>query len=188
MTSEVKGWTREKLLEYREKVRNSPQHQRGVIRVKVHKREGKKCEAIIRKFRLLSDESSIRGGNEEAPTPLEIFLAGITMCEAATAAMIATEMGISYESLEINARATFDRRGIMNIDNISAAFQEVSYELAIKSSAHPSSISDLSEAMERRCAALNTLKIPVPVLRRIVHNSIVISGTQAAQQELEGTY
>lgn len=187
MASQGRYWSRDELFAYRELVRTSLQHQRGVVRVHARKLDGKKSEAMIRQHRIIADEPAVRGGKDEAPTPLEVFLAGVALSTTHTAALVAKEMDIPYETLEVKARAHFDRRGIMDIDGVSSAFQEVLCEIHINSLANAIAIRELGKAVERRCVPLNTLKTAVQLVYRVVHNSHIAIGDETVGQESEGT-
>jgi uncharacterized OsmC-like protein len=110
-----------------------------------------KFEARKRGFRFFVDEPAERGGTDRAPNPLAYFIAGAASCLLNQYATLAIARDIELDDIQLTARGHFDRR-------IGGAFEEVVYDLKLKSPSSPESIINLSKEAERMCYAHNTLK------------------------------
>jgi len=123
----------------------------GSERVDLRRVSHLKFEARKRSFRFFVDEPAERGGTDKAPNPLAYFIAGAASCLLNQYATLAIARDVELEDLQLTARGHFDRR-------IGGAFEEVVYDLRLKSGASPESIVSLSKEAERMCYAHNTLK------------------------------
>lgn len=123
----------------------------GSERVDVKRVNHLMFEASKRNFRFFIDEPAERGGTDRAPNPLAYFIAGAASCLMNQYATLAIARDLQLDEMQLTARGHFDRR-------LGGAFEEVVYDLRIKSEASPDSIISLSKGAERMCYAHNTLK------------------------------
>lgn len=123
----------------------------GSERIDLRRVSHLKFEARKRSFRFFVDEPAERGGTDEAPNPLAYFIAGAASCLLNQYATLAIARGIQLDDIQLTARGHFDRR-------IGGAFEEVVYDLKLKSRSSPGSIIALSKEAEKMCYAHNTLK------------------------------
>src|SRR5438445_12599569 len=77
------------------------------------------------------------GGQNVAPSPLELLLSGAVGCYAAVFAFYAAKLDVSYERFEAVARTTMDVRGHMMPDAPPSGFQTVTIDISIVSDAAP---------------------------------------------------
>jgi uncharacterized OsmC-like protein len=103
-----------------------------------------------------TDEPSIRGGRDSAPTPLGTWVAAFAACTEVHYAQGAALMDVKLGKCEINMRGTFDRRH-------GGGFLNFSYETKISSSDSDYDIKKLVEYAENGCFVLNTLKKAVRI-------------------------
>jgi len=107
------------------------------------------------------------GGQNVAPTPLEFLLSGSVGCFAAVFAFYAAKMGVSYETFEATARATFDVRGHMIPDAPPSGFQSVTIDIRVVSDAAPDQLEEIERLALQGCPGIATLRNPVAVQSRL---------------------
>jgi len=123
----------------------------GAERVDLMRLDHLKFEARKKHFSFIVDEPQERGGADEGPNPLAYFIAGAASCLMNQYAVAAIARDIKLEGIELTARGHFNRK-------IGGAFEEVVYDMKLKSSASRKAILELSHEAERMCYAHNTLK------------------------------
>ena len=82
----------------------------------------------------------------------------------------ASELDIPIEDAEMDIRMSYDTRGKLGLAEVSPACQEVTYLWNIKSPASPEKVRQMVEMIEKGCHTMNTIKNPVPVSGKVVHN------------------
>jgi hypothetical protein len=87
----------------------------------------------------------------------------------------ASELDIEIEDAEMDIRMTYDTRGKLLLADVSPACRDLTYIFKIKSPAPSATVQELLAMIERGCHTINSLKIPVPVSGRLVHNGQEIS-------------
>lgn len=82
----------------------------------------------------------------------------------------ASELDVQIDDAEMDIRMTYDTRGKLRMADVSPACQEVTYVLNIKSPASSEKVQQMVEMIEQGCHTINTIKNPIPVSGRLVHN------------------
>ncbi len=82
----------------------------------------------------------------------------------------ASDLDIQIEDAEMDIRMSYDTRGKLRLADVSPACQEVTYVLNIKSPASSDKVQQMVELIEKGCHTINTIKNPIPVSGRLVHN------------------
>jgi len=90
----------------------------------------------------------------------------------------ASELDVQIDDAEMDIRMSYDTRGKLLLEDISPGCRELSYVFKIKSPASPEKVRQLLQMIEKGCHTINSLKQPVPVCGKLVHNG----------QELEGSF
>ena len=86
----------------------------------------------------------------------------------------ASELDIPIDDAEMDIRMSYDTRGKLLLDDVSPAAQGVEYVLKVKSPAAPERIKQMVELIEKGCHTINTVREPIPVSARVVHNGAEI--------------
>ena len=107
------------------------------------------------------------GGQNCAPTPLELLLAGAVGCYAAVFAFYAANLGVDYERFEAVARSEFDERGHMIADAPSSAFRKVTMLIDVVSDAPAEKLAEVERLALAGCPGISTLREPVPVATKL---------------------
>ncbi len=82
----------------------------------------------------------------------------------------ASELDVQIDDAEMDIRMSYDTRGKLQLADVSPACQEVTYVLNIKSPAAPEKVRQMVELIEKGCHTINTIRNPIPVSGRLVHN------------------
>jgi hypothetical protein len=82
----------------------------------------------------------------------------------------ASQLDIEIEDAEMDIRMTYDTRGKLLLADISPGCRELTYVFKIRSPAPSAKIQELLALIEKGCHTINSLKNPVPVLGKLIHN------------------
>lgn len=98
------------------------------------------------------------GGDNSAPTPMELVLAALDGCLAVVIETVAVELGIEVQAIELESEATIDVRGFRGVAGVSPHFDRVATRIELRSDADPTGLAALREATVARCPALNLVR------------------------------
>ncbi len=82
----------------------------------------------------------------------------------------ASELDIQIDDAEMDIRMSYDTRGKLGLADVSAACQGVTYVLNIKSPAPSEKVRQLMDMIEKGCHTINTIRNPIPVSGKFIHN------------------
>jgi hypothetical protein len=86
-------------------------------------------------------------------------------------------LDIEIEDAEMDIRMTYDTRGKLLLADVSPGCRELTYVFKIKSPAPAVKVKELLALIEKGCHTINSLRSPVPVSGRLVHNGQEIALT-----------
>ncbi|MDY0409170.1 OsmC family protein [Virgibacillus soli] len=104
------------------------------------------------------DEPERLGGTNAGPNPLEYFLGALSSCTSIVTAMVAKEIGITYDALEFFVDGELDPRGYQGVEGVQTYFETVALEIKIDTKADEEALQQLKEKVEQRCPLFNLLK------------------------------
>ncbi|MBI2358890.1 MAG: OsmC family protein [Deltaproteobacteria bacterium] len=82
----------------------------------------------------------------------------------------AAELDIPIDDAQMDIRMSYDTLGKLGLADVSPACQEVTYALSIKSPAPSEKVREMVQMIEKGCHTINTIKNPIPVSGKLVHN------------------
>lgn len=82
----------------------------------------------------------------------------------------ASQLDIEIEDAEMDIRMTYDTRGKLLLEDISPGCRELTYVFKIKSPAPSDKVQEMLRLIEKGCHTINSLKNPVPVAGKLIHN------------------
>lgn len=82
----------------------------------------------------------------------------------------ASQLDIEIEDAEMDIRMTYDTRGKLLLEDISPGCRELTYVFKIKSPAPLDKVQEMLHLIEKGCHTINSLKNPVPVAGKLIHN------------------
>lgn len=106
------------------------------------------------------------GGDHDLPNPGDILCAALATCLDSTTRMIAGRLGLTLETLEVTVSAFADVRGCLMVNrDVPVGFYRIEVDARIKAAkgTDPAQVKMLTEAAERCCVVLQTLRGDVPV-------------------------
>ncbi len=85
-------------------------------------------------------------------------------------ARYASELDVQIDDAEMDIRMNYDTRGKLRLADVSPACQDLSYVFKIRSPAPSEKVRELVNLIEKGCHTMNTIKNPIPVTGKLVHN------------------
>lgn len=82
----------------------------------------------------------------------------------------ASELDVQIDDAEMDLRMSYDTRGKLGVADVTPACQGVTYTFKIKSPAPPDKIKELVRMIDRGCHTINTIRNPVSVEAKVLHN------------------
>jgi uncharacterized OsmC-like protein len=138
------GIVREKLLTQIQLRGMCPTHARTHVTTGLH-------EIVI-------DEPKSRGGTDMAPTPLETMIASLIGCTNVILNKIAERDGIAVGSLNVDAEAILDRRGVTLQEEVSVPFPIIRLAITFSTDADDARIAKLKTDLARFCPVSRILR------------------------------
>jgi uncharacterized OsmC-like protein len=103
---------------------------------------------VDKNFELLIDEPLELGGTNSAANPQEVLLSAMNACMTVGYVAVATLMGITLESLEIDTEGDIDLRGFLGLDpDVKPGYDSLSYTVRIKGDASEADFQKLHETV-----------------------------------------
>ena len=118
----------------------------------------KRTRVAIRGFEFVIDQPAVKGGKNQAPTPMEFVAGAVNGCITVTIESVAAELGIQIEHIETLTRAHMDVRGFNGTADVSPHFKDYSLLVQIVTPVAEGELGDLRRLVEQRCPATNLLK------------------------------
>lgn len=123
-----------------------------------------KVEVDVRGYSFEIDEPEAHGGTGSAPNPVEYELAALTGCFNVVAHLVAQEMEIELESLDLEAKGELNPSKFQGEETEErAGFQQVSIDVEVESDADEEEIKKLFEQVEERCPVRDNISHKTPV-------------------------
>ena len=118
-----------------------------------------------REFEYDSDEPAILGGNNTAPTPVELLLGSLCACQEIVVKAYATTLGIKLNKVTVVAKGEMDLRGFLNINrDIRPGFHTVHFNTEIDTTeTDKEKLNLLLKLAEEQCPVLDIIQNPVKV-------------------------
>ena len=82
----------------------------------------------------------------------------------------ASQLDIEIDDAEMDIRMTYDTRGKLQLEDVSPACRDLTYVFKINSAAPSEKVQELVRMIEKGCHTINSLRTPVPVSGKLVHN------------------
>ena len=165
---------KERVKQYQQESGNST-HSVHLNRVVTTAISGFYGRAKTRRFEFFSDEPNEGGGENQAPRPLEYFLAGFAFCQQAQYAKYAALRDLDIGSLKMDVKGYVDQRGILGMDNVAAGFLNIDYKVTMETTESPETIVDLVTTVEAVCPAHAAIKGGTPLSRTLIVNGVQLS-------------
>ena len=110
-----------------------------------------RTEISVRDVGTVIDEPPERGGGNKGPSPTETLLSALIACTNVISNKCAKNLGIEYETVTINAEATFDRRGTQLLEEIDVPYPKIRLSINVRTPASYEQMAQLKADLRRFC-------------------------------------
>lgn len=108
-------------------------------------------ECKVRDVGLTIDEPVERGGTNLGPTPTETAIAALVGCTNVIAHKCAEKLGVDIGNLTIDANYSFDRRGVMLMEEIDVPFPKIVLDITADGPATETELKNVAAELQRFC-------------------------------------
>jgi len=112
---------------------------------------------------VIDEPTTMPGGNNDGPNPLDVFCASLGTCQEITWKMYATVMGVPVSSISCKVEAPIDLRGLVGLADNAVPFKSVSVQVTVTSPASKATLVGLKGAIDAHCPMVATIKNEIPV-------------------------
>ncbi|KAJ9626682.1 uncharacterized protein PV06_01508 [Exophiala oligosperma] len=125
-----------------------------------------------RDFDILADEPLELLGENTAPNPQDLLMAGLNSCMVVGYAVNAAAMGIKLENLEIVCQGDLNLRGFLALDGTTkAGYNEVEYTVRIKADAPSEKLEELHLHVQKTSPNFSNFATPIKLVPKLVVES-----------------
>ena len=116
-----------------------------------------------------ADHPEVFAAPDDAITPIEYLLVGLTSCLTAGVASVAQNRGIQLRSVKATIEGNHDIRGILGADSdVRNGFNDIKVNFSIDADATPEEIEALVAQSQKRSAVFDALTNPTDVTVSVV--------------------
>lgn len=114
-----------------------------------------KCRTDVkaRDFDIPVSEPEELGGDDSAPNPMEVLLAGLDGCLAVVIETVAAEWEAEVKSVEFTTEGSLDTRGFLGTAEVNPYFQHVYTRVDIDTNIPADQFDEFTATVLRRCPA-----------------------------------
>lgn len=110
-----------------------------------------RTHAKARQFDIHVAEPEALGGDDSAPNPLELVLAGLEGCLAVVIEVVAGEYGAKVSAIDLATESSLDLRGFLATADVPAYFRSVHTRIQIDTDIPPERFDAFTRAVQTRC-------------------------------------
>ena len=105
------------------------------------------------------DEPTDEGGQNSGPNPMQIFAASLAGCQNEQAQVVAEELGVSIQSIDIDLGIDLDLSGFMGkAKHSDGSYKQVRLSAVVQGNLTEEQIQELGQRVDRRCPILGLLR------------------------------
>lgn len=118
-----------------------------------------KVDIVDTEWNLQLDESTEDGGSNSGPNPMQYFIASLAGCQNEQAQVVAEELSLNIEQIDIAAEIDLDLSGFMGTsDHSNGSYKSVRLNAVVKGEATEEQIKTLGQKVDARCPILALLR------------------------------
>ena len=105
------------------------------------------------------DEPEEDGGSNSGPNPMQYFVASLASCQNEQAQVVAEELSITIDKIDIKLEVDLNLDGFMGIDSHSEnCFKRASLKAVVHGEVSKDQIVELGRRVDNRCPILSVLR------------------------------
>ena len=112
----------------------------------------------VRDIDFTIDEPPERGGTNHGPAPTEALLASLIGCTSVIGHKCAATHGVRFDSMQIAAEATFDRRGVTLQEPVEIPFPRIRLTIRVRTDADAERLERVQRDLRRFCPVSAVLR------------------------------
>lgn len=118
----------------------------------------------VRTFQVDADHPQVLVGNDRAPLPVELVLAGLASCLMGGVGNIASARGIALHSVEATIEGEIDLQGILGLNKeVRNGYQQIRVDFKIEGDASEEDLAAIVRQSQARSAVFDIVTNQVPV-------------------------
>lgn len=118
-----------------------------------------KVDITDTEWKLQSDEPIEDGGSNSGPNPMQYFTTSLAGCQNEQAQVVAEELSLKIEQIDINIEIDLDLSGFMGIsDNSDGSYKNVRLDALVLGEVTDEQITSLGQKVDARCPILALLR------------------------------
>jgi putative redox protein len=110
-----------------------------------------RTDISTRDVKSVIDEPKERDGTNLGPTPTETMVAALIGCTNVITHRCAKKHGVDFQSMSIDAEATFDRRGVQMLEEIEVPFPKIRLVIKVTTDASETDLNKVKADLRRFC-------------------------------------
>lgn len=117
-----------------------------------------RTDVLVRDIDFTIDEPKERGGTNFGPSPTETMIAALTGCTNVITNKIAQARGLKIARIDIDAEASFDRRGVMLAEEVEVPFPDILLRINVTTDADPAAFDAVKRDLEKFCPVSKVIR------------------------------
>lgn len=110
-------------------------------------------------WKIQADEPIDDGGSNSGPNPMQYFVTSLASCQNEQAQVVAEELSITIEKIEISLAVDLNLDGFMGIDSDSNnCFKKANISAIVYGDLNSEQITELGNRVDNRCPILSLLR------------------------------
>ena len=110
-----------------------------------------RSDISVRDLNFTIDEPEARGGTNQGPSPTETLIAALIGCTNVVSERIAEKIGCKIETMNVEAAADFDRRGVMLEEALPVPFPKIDLTINATIDGSDDQIAQLQSDLKKFC-------------------------------------
>lgn len=118
-----------------------------------------KVDIIDTEWKLQLDEPTEDGGSNTGPNPMQYFIASLAGCQNEQAQVVAEELSLNIEQIDIDVEIDLDLSGFMGTsDHSNGSYKNVRLNAIVLGEATDEQIKSMGQKVDARCPILALLR------------------------------
>ncbi|MFT5734894.1 MAG: putative redox protein [Planctomycetota bacterium] len=105
------------------------------------------------------DEPTDDGGENSGPNPMQFFAASLAGCQNEQAQVVAEELGVSIQGIEIDLEIDLDLAGFMGMaEHSDGSYKQARLAAVVRGDLTAEQVNEMGQRVDRRCPILALLR------------------------------